>query len=156
MRGTEPMPDAARLVAAFGLAIVAFFLSGLVMAVYVDFVGTDVNFGWFVQVNIVLGLAVGWFSMGKRAGRGVSQAITNGITGVFLLLLWGLFIQACNEMISRAMRNLYDGPIEAIGAVFQIGSEWGLLLLTGPILGTMAVGAFVVGILTEYAWRTWR
>lgn len=150
------MPDAARLVAAASLAIVAFFLSGLVMEVYIEYVGTDVYFGWFLQVNIVLGLAVGWFSMGKRAGRGVSSAITNGITGVFLLVLWGLFVQACNEMTARAMKNLYDGPVEAIGAIFQIGAEWGLLLLTGPILGTLVVGAFVAGILTEYAWRTWR
>lgn len=126
------------------------------MEVYEEYIGSEVNFGWFIPVNIALGVAVGWKSMGSRAGRGVSQAITNGATGVFLLVLWGLFVQACNEMIARAMKNLYDGPIEAIGAIFQIGVEWGLLLMTGPILATMAVGAFVSGILTEYAWRTWR
>jgi hypothetical protein len=115
-----------------------------------------VNFGYFVPVNVVLGVLVGWISMGKRAGRGVSSAITNGVTGVFLLTLWALFLQACNEMVRLAMKNNYDGPFEAIAAIFQIGSEWGLILLTGPILGTMAVGAFVSGILTEYAWRTWR
>lgn len=149
------MPDAARLTAAACLAIVAFFLSGLVMEVYRDLKG-DVNFGWFIWVNVAIGILVGWISMGKRAGRGVSAAITNGITGVFLLVLWGLFVQACNEMTRLAMKNRYDGPFEAIAAVFQIGAEWGLLLLTGPILGTMVVGAFVSGILTEYAWRTWR
>ncbi len=150
------MPDAARLTAAACLAVVAFFLSGLVMEAYEAEIGGEVNFGAFIPVNIVLGIAVGWFSMGKRAGRGVSSAITNGVTGAFLLVLWGLFVQACNEMTARAMKNLYDGPIEAIGAIFQIGAEWGLLLLTAPILGTLAVGAFVSGILTEYAWRTWR
>jgi len=75
---------------------------------------------------------------------------------VFLLVLWGLFIQSCNEMTRLAMKNRYDGPFEAIAAVFQIGSEWGLMILTAPILTVMAVGAFVSGILTEYAWRTWR
>lgn len=150
------MPDAARLVAALSLSVVAFFLSGLVMDVYTQFIGSEVNFGWFIWINVALGLAVGWFSMGKRAGRGVSAAVTNGVTGVFLLVLWGLFVQACNEMTRRAMKNLYDGPIEAIGAIFQIGAEWGLLMLTIPIFGTLAVGAFVTGILTEYAWRTWR
>ncbi len=149
------MPDAARMVAAICLAIVAFFVSGLVMQVYEAEIG-ETNFGWFLQVNIVLGVLVGWVSMGKRAGRGVSAAITNGITGVFLLLLWGLFVQACNEMTRLAMKNRYDGPFEAIAAVFQIMAEWGLLILTGPILGTFLIGAFVSGILTEYAWRTWR
>lgn len=149
------MPDAARLVAAICLAIVAFFLSGLVMEVYRAEYG-ETNFGWFVQVNLVIGLLVGWISMGKRAGRGVSAAITNGVTGVFLLVLWGLFVQACNEMTRLAMKNRYDDAFEAIAAIFQIAAEWGLLLLTAPILGTMAVGAFVSGILTEYAWQRWR
>jgi len=149
------MPDAARLVAAICLGIVGFFLSGLVMEVYVREIG-EIDFGWFVYLNVALGVAVGWVSVGGRAGRGVSSALTNGLTGVFLLTLWGLFLQACNEMTRLAMKNRYDGPIEAIGAVFQIMAEWGLLLLYGPILGTMLVGAFVTGIFTEYAWRIWR
>ena len=149
------MPDAARLVAALGLAVVAFFLSGLIRPAFEAAHGTT-NFGWFTQVNLVIGALVGWVSMGPRAGRGVSAAITNGITGVFLLVLWGLFIQACNEMTRLAMRNRYDDPFEAIAAVFQIGAEWGLVLLDGPILIAMAIGAFVTGILTEFAWRTWR
>jgi len=149
------MPDAARLVAAICLAGVAFFLSGLVQTVYVAENG-ETNFGWFVPVNVLIGLLVGWVSMGPRAGRGVSAAITNGVTGVFLLVLWALFVQACNEMTRLAMRNRYDNAIEAIAAIFQIAAEWGLLLLTVPILGSMAIGAFVSGMLTEYAWRTWR
>lgn len=149
------MPDAARLVAALSLAVVAFLLSGLVMDAHVAAQG-ETNFGKFVYVNIVVGLVVGWVSMGKRAGRGVSSAITNGTTGVFLLVLWGLLIQAGNEMTRLAMRNRYDGPLEAITAVFKIGAEWGLILLDGPIIAAMLAGAFVSGILTEYAWRTWR
>ncbi|MEM6311237.1 MAG: TrgA family protein [Pseudomonadota bacterium] len=149
------MPDAARLVAALCLAVTGFFLSGLIMDMYEDLKG-ETNFGWFIWVNVLVGIAVGWVSMGKRAGRGVSQAITNGITGVFLLILWGLFVQACNEMTRLAMKNRYDNAFDAIAAIFQIMAEWGLLLLTVPILGTGAVAAFVAGVLTEYAWRTWR
>ena len=149
------MPDASRLVGALCLAVVGFILSGLIMPVFEEANG-ETNFGWFIWVNVVIGLAVGWTSMGKRAGRGVSAAITNGVTGVFLLLLWGLFTQACNEMTRLAMKNRYDGAIEAIGAIFQIMAEWGLLLLFPSFLLTAAGAAFVSGILTEYAWRTWR
>ena len=149
------MPDAARLVAAISLAVLAFFLSGLVKEVYVAENG-ETNFGWFVPVNVVIGLLVGWISMGKRAGGGVSAAITNGVTGVFLLVLWGLFVQACNEMTRLAMKNRYDDAFEAIAAVFQIAAEWGLLLLTVPVVATMVLGAVISGILTEFAWRTWR
>lgn len=149
------MPDAARLVAALCLAAVAFFLSGLVMETYVAEKG-ETNFGWFVYVNIAIGVVVGWISMGPRAGRGASAAITNGVTGVFLLVLWGLFVQSCNEMTRLAMKNRYDNAFEAIAAIFQIGAEWGLLLLNGPTLLAMVIGACVSGILTEFAWRRWR
>jgi hypothetical protein len=149
------MPDAARLVAAICLAGVAFFLSGLVQETYVAARG-ETSFGWFTPVNVVIGLLVGWIAMGPRAGRGVSAAITNGVTGVFLLVLWGLFVQACNEMTRLAMRNRYDDAFEAIAAIFRIGAEWGLLLLNAPILLTMAAGACVSGLLTEMAWRRWR
>jgi hypothetical protein len=149
------MPDAARLVAAICLAIIAFVLSGFVMEAWNAERGVT-NFGWFVYVNVVVGIVVGWTAMGKRAGRGVSAAITNGVTGVFLLVLWGVFIQACNEMVRLAMKNRYDNAFEAVAAVFQIGAEWGLFILTAPIIATMILGAFISGILTEYAWRTWR
>lgn len=149
------MPNAARLVAALCLAGVAFVLSGLVKDIYVAEHG-ETNFGWFVPVNVVIGLLVGWNSLGSRAGRGMSSAITNGMTGVFLLVLWGLFVQACNEMTRLAMKNRYDNAFEAIAAIFQIGAEWGLLLLSAPFLLTAAIGACVAGLLTEAAWRSWR
>lgn len=150
------MPDAARLTAALTLAGVAFLLSGVVMPAFEIYREGEVNFGYFVHINVALGVLVGWISMGSRAGRGVTSAITNGVTGVFLLTGWSLFLQACNEMTRLAMKNRYDGPFEAIAAVFQIGAEWGLVLLTPSVLAVMAIGAFVTGILTEYAWRTWR
>ncbi len=150
------MPDAARLIAAMSLAALSFVLSGLVMPVFEEYRDATVDFGWFVYVNLALGILVGWISMGSRAGRGVSAAVTNGVTGVFLLVLWALFLQACNEMTRLAMKNYYDGAFEALAAIFQIGTEWGVLLLTAPILMTAAVGATVCGLLTEFAWRTWR
>ena len=149
------MPDAARLVAALCLGLVGFFLSGVVMEMYTRTVA-DVNYGWFVYINVVLGVLVGWSWVGKRAGRGVSAAVTNGITGVAVVVFWGLLIHGGVEMIERAMKNRYDNAFEALTAVFEIGAEWGVLLFTAPILIVAGLGAFVVGILTEYAWRTWR
>ena len=149
------MPDAARLVAAISLAVLGYVLSAPVMEAYVARYG-QTNFGWFTVVNVVIGLLVGWTSMGKRAGRGLSAAITNGVTGVFLLALWALLVQACNEMTRLAMKNRYDDVFEAIAAVFQIAAEWGLLLLDQRILLIMAVGAVLSGLLTEFAKRTWR
>ena len=52
--------------------------------------------------------------MGSRAGRGFVASINNGAHRHAVLILWGLFVHSCNEMVRLAMRNRYDGPLEAI------------------------------------------
>ena len=61
------MPTAARLMAALCLAVVGLVVSEMVKPLMPE----STDFGYFVQVNIVLGLGVGWFVMGRRAGRGI-------------------------------------------------------------------------------------
>lgn len=146
------MPDAAKLTAAFGLALLGFILSLLVMGLYEE----ETNFGWFVYVNVALGIAVGWIVVGRRAGRGITSAINVGFSGAIVLIFWGLFVQSCNEMTRLAMRNRYDSAFEAIIAVFQIGAEWAFMIATVPILATAAVGGVLTGLATEAAWRNYR
>ena len=146
------MPDAARLVAACCLALIAFIVSGQVMPLMPE----GMDFGWFTHVNMALGVLCGWIIMGKRAGRGITPAINNGLTGVAALVFWALFVQGCNEMFRLAMRNRYDGPFEAVGAIFKIGMEYGKVLLHVHIIATLLVGAVLAGLATEHAWRRWR
>lgn len=146
------MPDAAKLVAATGLALLGYVVSILVMGLFEE----DTNFGWFVYVNVLLGIAVGWVFVGRRAGRGWTSAINVGLTGGVVLVFWGLFVQACNEMTRLAMKNRYDGAGEALTAVFEIGAEWVILMSTIPIWGTVLIGGVIVGLATEIAWRSWR
>lgn len=146
------MPTAARLMGAVCLAALAFVISNMVMPLMPE----STDFGYFIPVNIVLGVAVGWIIMGPRVGRGTTAAINNGLTGVFMLMLWGIGVQACNEMVRLAMRNRYDGAFEAIVAVFQIGAEYATEIATVPIGIALIVGAVLAGLITEYAGRTWR
>ncbi|QBF32065.1 TrgA family protein [Thalassococcus sp. S3] len=147
------MPDAARLFAAISLALLAFIVSVLIIPLMPE--GTDP--GYFTWINVALGAVVGWVSMGKRAGRhGLTPAINNGLTGMALLVFWGLFVQATNEMVRLAMRNRYDGPFEAIVAIFQIGFDFSKILVDPVVIATLVIGAIFCGLLTEYAWRTWR
>ncbi|MEM8654165.1 MAG: TrgA family protein [Pseudomonadota bacterium] len=146
------MPDAAKLVAALGLGIVAFIASRMIMPLF----DPETNFGWFTQVNIVVGLVTGWMVIGTRAGRGMTSAINVGLTGPVVLVFWALFIQSCNEMVRIAMKNRYDGAFEALTDIFTIGAEWALLMSTVPIWAMLLVGGVITGIATEYAWRTWR
>lgn len=146
------MPTAARLVAAICLAIVAYIVSGMIMPLMPE----STDFGYFVPVNIFLGLLAGWFIMGPRVGRGTTFAINNGLTGVFVLMLWGIGVQACYEMFRLAMKNRYDGAMEALVAIFQIGAEFGLMIATVPIGLFLLVAAVVSGLVTEAAGNRWR
>ncbi|MGJ8627866.1 MAG: TrgA family protein [Sulfitobacter sp.] len=146
------MPTAARLVAAICLAIVAYVVSGMIMPLMPE----STDFGYFVPVNIVLGLLAGWIIMGPRVGRGTTAAINNGLTGVFVLMLWGIGVQACNEMVRLAMKKRYDGAIEAVVAIFQIGAEFGVMIATVPIGLFLLVAAVVSGLVTEAAGKRWR
>jgi hypothetical protein len=146
------MPDASRLIAAICLAIIAFLVSQMVVPLMPE--GTD--FGYFTYVNIAIGVLCGWIIMGKRAGRGVVPAINNGLTGVAALLFWGLFVQGTYEMVDLAMRNRYGGPFEALTAIFEIGAEYGLMILVPNIIATVLIGGVLAGLATEGAWRRWK
>lgn len=146
------MPTAARLMGAICLAIVGFVISTMVMPLMPE----STDFGYFIPINIVLGLLAGWIVMGKRVGRGVTAAINNGLTGVFVLMLWGISVQAINEMVRLAMRNRYDNAFEALTAVFQIGAEYAWIISTVPIGIALLISAVLSGLLTEFAGNRWR
>jgi hypothetical protein len=146
------MPDAARLVAALCLVLIAFIVTGQIIPLFDE--GTD--FGYFLWVNMGIGFLSGWIIMGKRAGRGITAAINNGVTGVVAMVFWGLFVQGVNEMVRLAMRNRYDGPFEAILAIFELSARYGMMMIQYNILITLLIGSVVAGLAAEYAWRTWR
>ena len=146
------MPDAARLVAALSLALLAFIVSGQIMPLMPE----GMDFGYFTWVNVGIGVLAGWVVMGKRAGRGTTSAINNGLTGMVVLLFWGIFVQGAYEMWRQALRNRYDGPFEAIGAIFRFGLKEGVVLLAPHIIATLLIGGVLAGLATEYAWRRWR
>lgn len=145
------MPTSARLVAAILLAIFAWIISDMVRPLMPE--GTA--FGRFNYVNAFIGLCVGWVAMGNRAGRGLVPGINNGITGVAVLFLWGLAVHSSMEMFRLAMRNRYDGPLEAFTSIFLIASEFALMIVTAPIVITSIIGAVVIGYLTESAASRW-
>ncbi len=146
-------PTAAKLVAALILGITGFLLSGLVIPLLPE--GTNV--GWFPLINVGLGLLTGWITVGRRAGRGTVAAVGNGVTGGAVLLFWGLFVQAFNEMLRLSLRNRYDGPIEALTGMLEKGFEWGLMALSSPLFSlTLLLGAIAAGLSAEIAARLWR
>ncbi len=146
------MPTAARMISAIILAAAAWMAGEMVKPAFPE--GKD--FGWFSVINPALGLLVGWIVIGSRTGRGISAAISNGLTGTAALVFWALFLQAFNEMLRIALKSRYDGPIEALVDVFNIGLKFGEYLLTAPIMIVLIGGGILAALLAEFGGRHWR
>ncbi|KUP91364.1 TrgA family protein [Tritonibacter horizontis] len=145
-------PTAGRLVAALCLAVLAFILSGQIIPLMPE--GTD--FGYFTYVNMGLGFLVGWKVMGARAGRGFVPGLNNGLTGAAVMVLLGLFLQGAVEMFRLAHRHVYDGPFEAVAAIFTIGLEYFFIMAVPNVLLTIAIGGLLAGFVTEQAAKRWK
>ncbi|MCA0921511.1 TrgA family protein [Pseudooceanicola nanhaiensis] len=148
------MPTAARLIGAICLLILAFVVSGMVQEVMPD----ETNFGWMLPLNMVLGLLVGWTTLGKRADGSLSHgnAAVMGITAVAVLVFWAVALQAGNEALRLSLERRFDGPMEALLSLFPIAGDYGQHLLHMHILWTLAVGGMLAGIFTNMAGRRWR
>ncbi|EPX78458.1 TrgA family protein [Salipiger mucosus] len=146
------MWTAARLVTALCLAVLGYLASEVVRGLWTE----TTQFGWFNWVNTVIGFFCGWFIVGPRLGNGMGPGISLGATGAAALVFWGLFVQSVNEMVRLAMRHRFDGPVEAFSAIFDLGTEYGAVLLDGGFFILMIVGAIITGVLGEIAARNWR
>ncbi|WP_120501499.1 TrgA family protein [Roseovarius sp. EL26] len=148
---TDHMPTGARLVVGVCFAAVGWHASQMIRPLMTE--GTD--FGWFNEVNVVLGLICGWVVTGSRLGRGYPEGISAGLTGMGALVFWALFLQSFNEMLKLALERRYDGPVEALIAVFEIGIDYGLQALYIPLIGFLLGASFLIGLIGEWCARRW-
>ncbi len=146
------MPTAAKAIAALCLAALGYLASELVKTL----LPVSTYFGNFSIYNALIGACVGWIVVGTRAGRGTRDAIANGLTGVAALIFWCVFVHASLEMFDQSMKRRFDGPVEAFSAIFEIGIEYGALLMNPMMISTFLVGALLTGYFSEYAARRWK
>lgn len=146
------MPDAARLIAAVCIGALAYVVSLQIMPLMPE----STAFGSFAYMNAMLGVVCGWTVMGKRAGRGITAAINNGLSGALVLVIWGLFLHSSYQMFDRAMDNWYNGFFAAMAAIFQFMAEYALVMIDPVVLFSLMAGGVLAGLATEYAWRSWR
>ena len=73
-----------------------------------------------------------------------------------VLVIWALIIQGAVEMFRLAKRNIYDGPFEALAAIFTIALEYFFVMAVPTVLVTLVVGGTLVGLVTEFASKRWK
>lgn len=145
------MPTAARLLAAIGFLLIGYFGAEVVKPHMPE--GTQ--FGAFSFVCAGIGLLTGWIVMGGLVGEGMVRAAGYGVRVSVTLVFWALLLFAIYEMLRRATKMRYDGPMEALTAVFGIGLEYGRYLLAPDVLAVLLGGGVLVGMLSEWAARRW-
>lgn len=142
---TDAMPSAAKAVAALGLAAVGWFASEAIRPLLSE----HTDFGWFNQVNVVLGFLCGWRVTGRRVGTNFTEAVSAGLTGSAALTFWGLFAQAFNQMLDNALEKKYDDPLEGIIGMFNLALEFGVYLLDGTVIAILIIGGIVTGLVAN-------
>ena len=148
---TDNMPTGAKLAASFCLAGVGWYAS----QVFRPLMPPETDFGYFDIVNVVLGILAGWFVVGKRVGRSYLESFSAGLTGVVALVAWGLFLQSFNEMLKLALQRRYEGPVEGIIAIFEIGVDHGQVLFDTKLIIVLLIGGIITGVAAEWASRRW-
>ncbi|GGL59163.1 TrgA family protein [Wenxinia marina] len=146
------MPTAGRLAGALTFMALAFILTLLMVPLFPE--GTVPRH--FMQINVVAAMMAGWTTVGSRAGRGMVAAFGVGLTGVAVFGFWMFFLHGFGMMLKEAFRKAYDGPMEAIAAIFEMMARLGGMLLTPEVLMVMIAGSIVAGLVTEHFARNYR
>ncbi|MDG1736986.1 MAG: TrgA family protein [Paracoccaceae bacterium] len=143
------MPTAARLAAALCLALTALATAHNIVPLLPEHLGT----GRFYEISMGLALLVGWFPMGKRAGRGFTSAISNGITGGVILTFWGLVVFGFLRMWKLAFRKKYDDLVETFSGFVHEIITYAAYFQDLNVLASIVIGSLVTGIVAELAAR---
>ena len=139
------MPTFSRLAGAILLAALAWYVSELIRPLFPE----EKDIGWFTQVNACFGLLVGWKFLGARAKGSITQAVGNGLTAAVMLLVVALFFQCLGEMVRLSYNKYYDTAPQAVVGVFELMAEYGLMLSTLEVWGTLLIGGIAAGFVTE-------
>jgi hypothetical protein len=143
------MPSGTKVASSFCLCALAYILSELVKPTFIE----DYNFGYFTYVSMLVGVIVGWTSMGERVGFGLIPTINNGITGTFSMVASVIFIQSANEMIRLSMRGRYDTLFDALLGIVRIGIDFVVQVSSTALWGTALIGGVLAGLIVEVIWN---
>lgn len=145
------MPTAAKLIAAVVFAIVA-----LIAAItFVPHMPEGSQIGLFRELTAVIGFIVGWFVMGDLVGKGYGEAAGSGLRTSVTVVFFTLLGFSIYLMVKKSYKMVYDGPMDAVLGVFQLMMEYGQMMLVPDVLGVLAVGGVLGGVVTEWAGRRW-
>jgi hypothetical protein len=145
------MPTAAKLVASVLFALLSFFIADL----YAQGITDGTRTTYLLPGCAAIGLICGWRVMGRLVGKGMGDALGSGIRTALTIVFFALLLFSIYEMVVTSTKGLYDGPMEAVLAIFDIMLGYGRGLGTPELIGVILVGGGLAGMATEWADRRW-
>ena len=145
------MPTAAKLIAGVAFALIAWFAANA----YVPLLPEETSVGYLLEITAGLGFVCGWIVLGKRAGHGMAEAISTGLRTSITTVFWALLLFSIYVMVHRSTKMLYDGPMEAVLDVFNIGLIYAKLMWDAQFVLILSIGGALGGMVTEMAGRRW-
>ncbi|GAB1363017.1 tellurite resistance protein TrgA [Rhodobacter sp.] len=146
------MPTTAKLVAAVLFALIGWLAANA----HVPALGEGAAVGRFRELTALIGVIVGWRTMGSLVGGSYSDAIGAGLRTSATLVFFALLLFSTWLMYGQTEKMAYDGPMDAVLGVFDFMLEHARKMLTPGVLGVLVVGGALAGVLTESAARRWR
>ena len=145
-------PTAAKLVAAILFA----FIGMAAALAYEPFLPESKREPLFAEATALIGAFVGWWVMGRLVGGSYRLSGRAGVVTSFWLLFWALLIFSLRMMVLKSWEKRYREPAEALSDVVFIGYGYLKLAMNLPVLGVLAVGGLIAGMVVEFIARRWR
>ncbi len=145
------MPTGSKIVAALVFAGLSWIISGFIPALLPEGTPTPM----LQPVNAAVGFIMGWRVLGRNAGDGVVRSVGHASTTTVAVIFWCVIIWSGELMLTRSMRLLYNGPIEALQDMAVLAIDYIKLLGSPDIIIGLLVGTVVCAMLTESASRRW-
>lgn len=146
------MPTAGRLVAAILFAALFWGASQLALPLYR--LAEEAEPRAFTLVNIGVAIVFGWRLGGARAGsHSWSGAIGQGLTTLVATTFAALFLHGGIRMTELSLRKVYDGPSEAVIAVFGLMIDIGRTAAVSEVVTLLLAGSVIAGLVVEWVGR---
>lgn len=146
------MPTAPKLIAALVLAVTGWFAAGEVLPHI-----PNGRMPPFAQPTAALiGLAVGWTSIGAQPMRDLAGILSMGFLGAALTAGGAVLAFAVYDMLDRSLDKRYAGLGEALNGLFELLVVFGRLLAEWDVLAVLGIGGLLAATLAGLASRVWR
>ena len=146
------MPTAAKLFGAAAFALLGWFAANM----YTGLMPEGAQTGLLREIVAFLGVIIGWRVVGGNAGKGYNAATGTGLRAGIILVFFALLGFSIYEMVLLSMQMRYAGPVDAVLGVFDLMMDYGRVMLTIEMIGTLVVGSVLGGWFAEFASRHWK